>query len=339
MKLPDSIQAVIQSGTLPASRAVELTSDFSDEVLQELGESFDPDRDAASQAREVDERLRTAALRESVEQRARDEGATFLANPHDKFGARWDRHQLRCDEEIQAARERGDLAYSAPAWADPGSEPVPWRMSVPPEVVQQDVVRVERAAAAESGDREARAARKARRAFLTGLVVRKPSSKECLDVAGTALLAGAGLGGQVTRLARKTAQAAGVGPALREDDDWSWRLAVDALPAAASREHLAWVVALAALEDHVTGRNPGSWSHPAIRYLEYLHSRGYALTGWEHEQLAAAAQHRAEVAGADEAEFTGSADGDSGVITPDGTDRSAVTISDEDATVTAEDGA
>ena len=285
LKLPGGLQERVTSGELASAPAVELVKDNDAEVLAHLAGTFD-DHSGSLESKVRASRnavlatRRVAAARELAER----EGVGFLEDPMTTFEHTEWQHELRTEKEIAAARTAGDLVFG------PGhgghEDPVAYRMSAEPK---RSALRVE--AAEKEAAKNRKAGMKARRAFLGELVTSRPSKPDQLRVAVAATMGGLSLGGQVTHLARVLAQGAGLGPSDAAED-WAWRQSLATVEVEAARDHLAWVINLAALEDRTaasTGRNSGGGWPPIVgEYLRFLIDRGYEPLPWESPALQAA---------------------------------------------------
>ncbi len=284
LKLPTQLQQAVAEGVLSTAAAVEFVAQESAETLEELAHQWAnldhstswerSPSDLLTRARNIaTKRARVAA----AQAKAEAEGVEFLEDPSAAIGPRKEyEHVLHTPEDIEAARERGDLAY-APRAAYGDDEPVAYRLSAPEP---QERVVSEWEAKQRAREQARNAATKQRRAFLAETVTRKPSTPEVTRLLTMTALAGESMLSHVTGLARKLAQGAGVGP--DQETDWDWRAALDGVDKASTREHLAWIITLAIWEDRTKNGVYTRAPQGVITYLDHLVGRGYVLS--EHEQ-------------------------------------------------------
>lgn len=283
LKLPNGLQARVASGEIAAARAVDLVKECDKDVLVHLADTFDANPwHLDSKVHDSRRAVLNGKLLAAAKERAEREGVELLEDPDTTFHYNgWD-HVLRTSKDIEAARKRDDLAFGPARRLE--DEPIAYRVSAKQAKNQGTSARE---AQEKQQEKDRRAAMKTRRAFLGELARKKPSKADQLSVAVATTLAGMSLGGQVTHVARLIAQEAGVGPA-DETDDWAWRVAVGTVEAAATREHLAWVINLAALEDGACWTHTSGWNRASVDYLQYLIGYGYSPTPWEQDRLTAA---------------------------------------------------
>lgn len=279
--LPAAAQVALEEGRLLLRDATVL--------LERLALVEKADRVAVET--EVDERVASAGelsewaliglvqeARDAVGQRAAAARAKELAaaeglrlvNPGKDLGGSWPDHRLDEAEQIEAARERGDLVVAVS-----GEDVTYYRVSEPPRVAERRADREQQ----RDDQAEARKARKAREAALGRIVGTRPKQAELVDALVGMVLSGESLGAERTHLARTLAQTAGVGPDV--DEDWPWKDAAFDDPA---RVHLAWIAAVAAREARAA-RPHAVWDVRDREYLRWLADRGYAPSGWERARL------------------------------------------------------
>ena len=283
LKLPTQLQQAVAEGVLSTAAAVEFVAQESPETLEELAQMWAhldetswerSPSDLLTRARNV---ATTRARVAAAQAKAEAEGVEFLEDPSDTIGPRKEyEHVLHTPEDIEAARERGDLAY-APRTAYGDDEPVAYRLSAPEP---QEHAVSEWEAKQRAREQAQNAATKQRRAFLAETVTRKPPTPEVTRLLTMTALAGESMLSHVTGLARKLAQGAGVGP--DQETDWDWRTALDGVDKASTREHLAWIITLAIWEDKTKNGAYARTSQGVVTYLDHLVGRGYVLS--EHEQ-------------------------------------------------------
>lgn len=289
LKLPTQLQQAVAEGVLSTAAAVEFVAQENPETLEELaqmwahldGTSWERSpSDLLTRARNVaTKRARVAA----AQSKAEAEGVEFLEDPSDTIGPRKEyEHVLHTPEDIEAARERGDLAY-APRTAYGDDEPVAYRLSAPEP---QEHAVSEWEAKQRAREQAKNAATKQRRAFLAETVTRKPSTPEVTRLLTMTALAGESMLSHVTGLARKLAQGAGVGP--DQETDWDWRTALDGVDKASTREHLAWIITLAIWEDKTKNGVYTRAPQGVVTYLNHLVGRGYVLSEPEQSLVDAA---------------------------------------------------
>ena len=282
LKLPETLRRAVDAGVVAPSVGVAIVRENEAEVLTELEAVLtktEPDLTQSwavtSAVREASATVRRRQALLAAQEKARTEGVTVVEDPDATFGAwKLGDHRLRDEAQIEQARAAGDLAYAPEI--NGTREPVPVRLSAPSETTPvANTYEQQR----KEADKERKASNEARRAFLVELVKKMPGAKERTAITTLATLRGAHLGSQVTSAARRIAQAAGVGPDA--DNDWDWRVSLLDQPSGI-REHLAWIVALAALEDELRWANVSTWSTAALELVTYMTERGYTLT--EHEE-------------------------------------------------------
>lgn len=280
LKLPQGLQKRVETGELAPAPAVQLVKEYEADVLAYLADTFNQTTwSVEAKARRARDQVLKDKRVAAGRARADQEGVAFVEDPFVAFTQSEFRHELRTVKEVEAARARGDLVFG------PGrgghEDPVAYRRSAPKEQVSQfDVARKKEAA-------DRKAGMKARRAFLVTLAGSRPSKSDQLRVAVAATMAGLSLGSQVTRLARQIAQEGGLGPS-KTTQDWEWRTSLGTVKAEAARDQLAWVINLAALEDHAAANDRSSWPLVVVEYLRFLAERGYEPMPWEASALQAA---------------------------------------------------
>lgn len=317
LKLPEGLQARVASGELAAAPAVELVKDNDADVLAHLADTFDDNAwHLDSKVRESRNAVLLAKRVTAGWERAQQEGVPFLEDPMTTFEHTEWQHELRASKDIEAARAASDLAYGPARGNGNDVEPVAYRMSG--EVKKErSLSRFE--AASKQAEKDRKAGMKARRVFLRELARTRPSKPDQLRLAVATTVAGLSLGSQVTHLARVIAQGAGLGPS-DTTEDWTWRTSLATVEAEATREHLAWVINLAALEDHAAANNRANWPQAVVGYLRFLTERGYEPLPWEIAALDAAEA-------ATDADDTG--DDSTGITEVDTDDSSGITQGQE----------
>lgn len=282
LKLPEGLQARVGSGQLSASAAVDLVKDYDAAVLEHLADTFDDNVwHLDSKVRESQNAVRAANRVAAGWERAQQEGVPFLEDPMSQFEHTEHQHELRTPKDIETARAADDLAYGPAHGYGNDMEPVAYRMSSEAKK-ERSLSRFE--AASKQAEKDRKAGMKARRAFLGELARTRPSKPDQLRLAVATTMAGLSLGSQVTHLARVIAQSAGLGPS-DTTEDWTWRNSLATVQTEATREHLAWVINLAALEDHAAANNRADWTRPVVGYLRFLIERGYEPLPWETAAL------------------------------------------------------
>jgi len=276
LKLSTAMQDLVAAGTVPVVDALELTDldhQMHDRIAALLTQNNLGIRQAVSAAEhELEDAARLQAAAEVAEQ----EGATVLADPEQAFQRAYE-HELTTKKEIAAARTRGDLAV-APArrYGDP--KPRFYRTSKPPKA-ERPFSEHETKEKEEAKQRKLAAA--ARFDALTRIVKTKPDARSIAQALTFAMLSGHCLGDAA--LARKLAEACGIGPDGQETD-WGWRSAV--AETTSHRDHLAWIIAVAARE--LAARNRYTqWVAADVEYLAWLASHGYVPTAWEQARIEA----------------------------------------------------
>ena len=289
LKLPEPLQRAITDDELSPAKAVEMVSQESEETLQEVALLWADEEtrslpwaksptDVLSRARQTAE---TKARVQAAQAQAEAEGVEFLENPEETFGPRkaYD-HVLRTPEAVEAARERGDLAYAATtAWGE-DVKPLAYRLSAP-QPSEKPVS--EWQAKQKAYEKAVKTATEQRRAFLAETIKRKPPTAEVTRLMTMTTLAGESMLSHVTGLARKLAQTAGIGPG--DESDWNWRDALEHVEKASTREHLAWIIVLAIWEDKAKSGAYTSTPAGLLAYFDHLVERGYMLTEHEEEQV------------------------------------------------------
>lgn len=283
LKLPESLQKRVETGELAPAPAVDLVKDNDVDVLVHLGETFDDNAwHLDTKVRESRNAVLIAKRVAAGWERATQEGVPFLEDPMTMFDhAEW-QHELRTEKEIEAARAANDLGFG------PGrgghEDPVAYRMSAEPK---KECATSRFEAAEKEAAKNRKAGMKARRAFLVQFARSRPSKPDQLRLAVATTMAGLSLGSQVTHVARLLAQGAGLGPS-DTTEDWTWRESLGTVKAEASREHLAWVINLAALEDRAACNDRASRPPVVMEYLRFLIDRGYEPLPWEASAVEAA---------------------------------------------------
>lgn len=282
LKLPAGLQDRVASGELAPAPAVELVKEYDADVLSHLADTFsDTTWPVEAKARHARDEVLSTKRIAAGRARAEVEGVAFVHDPFIAFTHNEFRHELSTTQDIEAARGRGDLVFG------PGrvghQDPIAYRRSAP-EQEQQSQFEVARRK--DTADRTA--GMTARRAFLVTLARSRASKSDQLRVAVAATMAGLSLNAQVTRLARKVAQDGGLGP-CGTGQDREWRTSLATVKTAAPRAQLAWVINLAALENHAAVNNHhGGWGPTTRGYLRFLIERGYEPLPWETAALQAA---------------------------------------------------
>lgn len=289
LKLPESLQQALNDNVLTPAAAVDLVAKEDEATLEELAALWsqrDPENSWERSPSDLVTRARNIATKKArvaaAQAKAEAEGVEFIEDPLEAIGPRKEyEHVLRTPEDIEAARERGDLAY-APQRAYGDDEPVAYRLSTP-EPQERQISEFE--AKQKAADRAKKDATKQRQQFLAETVTRKPPTPEVTRLLTMTALAGASMMSHVTGLARKLAQGAGIGPA--QEADWDWRDALGSVEKASTREHLAWIITLAIWEDQTKNSVYTTPPRGVITYLEHLTERGYVLSDYERERVEA----------------------------------------------------
>lgn len=284
LRLPVAAQNALEAGQLMVKDATTLLdgldlvtdADEHGQVMAELDERLPRVRQFSefsvrgvlAEARDAVRQRQAAA---AAQARAEEEGLRLI-NPGTDLGRDWASHALQDEQEVQQARDEGDLAVAVS-----GESVTYYRLSEPSAVRER---RVEREARQDEQS-EARRARKAREAALGEIVATRPKQAELVEALTRMVLSGDSLGADRTHLARQLAQSAGIGPA--DEVDWDWKEAAGTHP---QRMHLAWIAAVAVQEARTHAPNH-RWGPGDRDYLRWLTDRGYVPTGWERRQLAA----------------------------------------------------
>lgn len=206
LRLPAAVQDAIAANELSVADGLRLAREDHPGVLERVAEGL-TERQVS-----MEERIAAAAVevardrdRERAAAVAAAQGLALVTDPAGAFGTSWQRHRLHDAEQIDRARERGDLAVGIPD----GKEPVPYyRLSAPRDLDGPSTPTPTRGEA-----RERSAAARARTAHLITLAPSKPSSAQW-----SRLLAEVTIGGWTvasptgTALVRRLARQAGVGP-------------------------------------------------------------------------------------------------------------------------------
>lgn len=274
LDLPGVAQEAVEAGAWTLAQANEVL-----EVDPQLRETvarraLTDDVPVAHAAATTRREVASERARDIAKERAKALGARYADDPADVLGRNHWRHS--------AAGEASDVDPSnmlvTPGHVYDGDEPEPllWLISRPEESFDRK----------DAEDRARKAATKARRAHLGSgeLLSQRPDDALLLTLLTTLTLHGLHLGAQVTRLARTIAQANGVGPTVEED--WPWRSEAAAVTDPQDRHLLAFIDAIACLEDRAGTPGRSGWDALDRYYLTVLTSTGYTPTEWETDRLA-----------------------------------------------------
>ncbi|MFI5736185.1 ParB/RepB/Spo0J family partition protein [Kribbella sp. NPDC051587] len=280
------VQGAIELKQIPSAAAAALAGALPYGPARKWQKAPDPDQTSAARradqiaALELITRTNItpprAAERVLAERKSREEAAAAglrLVDPTSTFGKQQAVHRLYSDEAVEAARredrlvaaiapEQGTLEYyseAAPAGADDPEE---------------DVLRQRKEATA------------ARRSVCARLASAPPGKDALLEILVAQRLEGQdGQSAEVWRLAAQWAQAADLQVPTASD---RLRTTASAESKPATRQHLAWLLALARYEISAAGST--EWGPTEIGYCNLLRTRGdYSPTAWEQKQLAQAA--------------------------------------------------
>lgn len=284
LELPAEFKAAVARGAIAPSVGVKLVRDYTPEALGLAAEKADEVGESASEwqverlAQDAEARLKRDSSKKAAQERAEREGVTFVKDASRQFGGALYEHELRTAEEIEQARESGDLAYGPSPYAvynadDDGVRA--FRLTKKPAAAKRDE-------AAQREAREKKEAVAARKDFMAAMVSRKPKAADVSRALTMATLVGVHLGGSTTTAARKLAQAAGVGP--QDEDDWPWREKLTS-SSEETQTHLAWITALAALEERLRAPYLSTWDEAACSFMQILTDAGYEPTPYEKKKL------------------------------------------------------
>lgn len=277
LTLPEATHPYIESGDLGSDLGVDLADELKDDELAvELFVDDIANREKGGlllawtdMVREAKRRAAARRILEEAEAKAKEEDIKLLRDPSSHFkGMPWN-NELTSEAAIEKSRKAGDLAIG------PSQHGVRYYTTAKPKKTTPRVVSEwEQKQQVEKQSRKEAAAR--RREHLAGILQKRTLAKIAAPMLTRAMTAGAGLGSNVTTLARKLATAAEIGP-TEQTEDWAWRSAAELHE---DQGRLAAVVALAALEI-CTGDEHLIWGAPQVAYLEWLQEQGYTPTDWE----------------------------------------------------------
>ena len=305
--LPASVQAGIETGWVPVIEALTLLKEPED-VQARVGRMYESGPgDLTVLTREATRLIAAEAAADAARAAARETGAQFVADAHERLGPNtWD-HELRTAKDIAAAQARDDLLV-APATPYGDGKPRYYRASKPAQSA---------GTAHEAAEREAKrhrtAAIKARTAALAQVVPSPPAPAVMSEAVTRFVLLGHSVSADLARVAIPLTAAAGLTTTTAVTDWWTWREELAALPGRAGL-HAAWILALAA-QEYTARSTYTQWGPPTAAYLEFLTAHGYTPTPWEQQLLASIQHTESDPAGADASHDPVAAAGDSSGIT------------------------
>lgn len=283
LTLPIEIQRVVGSGVVPVIDALTL-GEAEPEVVATVAQLL---AETPARAQEGLPTLTRTASAMVLGQRRRERAELVAQERSGRVvdyntltkefqGRHWD-YRLNTEREIKAAQKRGDLIVvpNTDSWSS-SVTPLFYR-AADPQAAATKPTRSAHEQKRLDDEKGRKAGMKARRAFLPTLLV-KPSAATIAHVTSLALIGGEGLDAQSAEVARKVAAAAKFGPAT-EAAGWEWRQQIVGV-AQADRPKMAYLVALACLEDRASWTNT-TWATSVTEYFDHLVASGYEPTPWE----------------------------------------------------------